>query len=155
VVRLRGERTQDELIEIYRSASLFVLAPHVLENGDRDGIPNVLMEAMSTGLPVVGTAVSGIPELIEDGRSGLLVPQRDEGALAAALARLLDPQDGPTLRAQLGAAGRERTIARFDATLHIGRMVELLQTGTAFAPEPAPLESASAARKLQAGGGRP
>lgn len=153
VVRLRGARTQDELIEIYQGAALFVLAPHVLENGDRDGIPNVLMEAMSTGLPVVATTVSGIPELIEDGESGLLVPSRDEDALADALARALDPQGGPALRARLGAAARVRAVAHFDASTHIGRMVDLLQTGAASPSGRAAL--ALVPRERHAEGGRP
>jgi len=128
VVQLQGSRTQEELLACYREADVFVLSPHVLENGDRDGIPNVLMEAMSVGLPVVATDVSGIPELIEHDRSGLLVPPRDEGALAEALERLLDPLHGHALRARLGAAGRERVIEHFDAALHLRRMVELLDT---------------------------
>src|SRR5262249_30657446 len=61
VVQLHGTRTQEELIALYREADLFVLSPQILANGDRDGIPNVLMEAMSIGLPVVATEVSGIP----------------------------------------------------------------------------------------------
>ena len=131
VVQLQGTRTQEELLARYREADLFVLSPHILENGDRDGIPNVLMEAMSVGLPVVATEVSGIPELIEHDRSGLLVPPRDEVALAEALERLLDPLHGHALRARLGSAGRARVIAHFDAAVHLRRMVELLETGGA------------------------
>jgi glycosyltransferase involved in cell wall biosynthesis len=126
LVQLQGTRRQEELIAIYREADLFVLSPQVLSNGDRDGIPNVLMEAMAVGLPVVATDVSGIPELIEHDRSGLLVPSCDEVALAGALERLLDPLDGYALRARLGAGGRERVVEHFDAALHVGRMVELL-----------------------------
>jgi glycosyltransferase involved in cell wall biosynthesis len=129
MVQMQGARRQEELIAIYREADLFVLSPHVLENGDRDGIPNVLMEAMSVGLPVVATDVSGIPELIEHDRSGLLVPPCDEVALADALERLLDPLHGRALCARLGADGRKRVIEHFDATLHLRRMVELLDTG--------------------------
>ncbi len=129
VVQLQGARTQDKLLAIYRQAALFALAPYVLESGDRDGIPNVLMEAMSVGLPVVATAVSGIPELIVDGRSGLLVPPQDETALADAMGRLLDPVHGPAFRDYLGSGGRERVVEHFDATLHLERMVDLLRTG--------------------------
>src|SRR5258708_28545415 len=120
VVQMQGARRQEELIAIYREADLFVLSPHVLENGDRDGIPNVLMEAMSAGLPVVATDISGIPELIEHDRSGLLVPPCDEGALADALERLLAPLYVLVLRARLGADGRKRVIENFDAALHLG-----------------------------------
>jgi glycosyltransferase involved in cell wall biosynthesis len=129
VVQLQGARRQEELIAIYRAADLFVLAPYILESGDRDGIPNVLMEAMSVGLPIVATAVSGIPELIKHEQSGLLVPPCDQVALAEALERLLDPLHGHALRARLGLGGRARVINHFDAALHLGRMVELLQTG--------------------------
>jgi glycosyltransferase involved in cell wall biosynthesis len=128
VVQLGGSRTQEDLIALYREADLFVLSPHVLDSGDRDGIPNVLMEAMSVGLPVVATGVSGIPELIEHDRGGLLVPPRDEVALAAALERLLDPVHGPGLRARLGAGGRHRVVEHFDADVHLRRMVALLDT---------------------------
>jgi glycosyltransferase involved in cell wall biosynthesis len=126
VVQLQGSRTQKELIDLYRESDLFVLSPYILDSGDRDGIPNVLMEAMSSGLPVVATCVSGIPELIEHDRSGLLVPPRDEIALAAALERLLDPVHGPRLRARLGSGGRHRVVEHFDADLHLTRMVQLL-----------------------------
>jgi glycosyltransferase involved in cell wall biosynthesis len=130
VVQLQGSCTQDVLIDRYREADLFVLSPHVLENGDRDGIPNVLMEAMAIGLPVVATTVSGIPELVEHDRSGLLVSPRDEFALSDALERLLDPLHGPALRARLGSGARQRVIERFDAALHLKRMVELLDRET-------------------------
>jgi glycosyltransferase involved in cell wall biosynthesis len=128
-VHLEGSRTQQELISLYREADLFVLSPYILESGDRDGIPNVLMEAMAVGLPVVATNVSGIPELIEHDRSGLLVPPRDEAALAGVLQRLLDPAHGPALRASLGSGGRRRVVEHFDADSHLERMVELLRAG--------------------------
>jgi glycosyltransferase involved in cell wall biosynthesis len=128
IVKLQGSRTQKELMALYREADLFVLSPYILESGDRDGIPNVLMEAMAVGLPAVATDVSGIPELIEHERSGLLVPPRDEVALAAALERLLDPAHGPGMRARLGFGGRRRVVEHFDANLHLRRMVELLDT---------------------------
>src|SRR5258708_32071999 len=107
VVHLQGARRQEELIALYREADLFVLSPHVLENGDRDGIPNVLMEAMSVGLPVVATDVSGIPELIEHDRSGLLVPPCDEVALPDTLERLLAPLSAPLLPARLSPPARK------------------------------------------------
>jgi len=93
----------------------------VAGDGDRDGLPNVLMEAQSQGLPCVATDVSGIPELIEDGVTGLLVPPRDRDALARALARLVGD---PALRAQLGEAGRERTLRDFSLERGIDRLVQ-------------------------------
>jgi ABC-type multidrug transport system fused ATPase/permease subunit/glycosyltransferase involved in cell wall biosynthesis len=84
-VQLVGARTQPQLLREYRRATAFCLPCRVLENGDRDGIPNVLMEAMSCGLPVVTTDISGIPELIRNGVNGLLVPPDDPAAIAEAL----------------------------------------------------------------------
>lgn len=89
IVSLLGSMTHDHLIEVYGQATLFVLAPQITENGDRDGIPNVLVEAMAAGLPVVSTTVSGIPELVEHGRTGILVQPADPAALATAIAGLL------------------------------------------------------------------
>ena len=71
----------------YRGADIFVLASKIASDGDRDGLPNVLMEAQSQGLACVATSLAGIPELIEDGVTGLLVPPGDPAALAAALSR--------------------------------------------------------------------
>jgi glycosyltransferase involved in cell wall biosynthesis len=82
----------DGLVSLYGQASVFALAPHIAEDGDRDGIPNVLAEAMAAGIPVVSTSVSGIPELIEDGRTGVLVGPRNPEALADAVEWLLRDQ---------------------------------------------------------------
>ncbi len=93
------------MLAAYRQADLFVLASKVTSDGDRDGLPNVLIEAQSQGLACIATDVSGIPELIEDGATGLLTRPGDPSALAAALAQLIgDPQR----RAALGAAGECR-----------------------------------------------
>src|SRR5437879_11876550 len=83
----------DGLVSLYGQASVFALAPHVMEDGDRDGIPNVLAEAMAAGLPVVSTRVSGIPELVEDRRTGLLVGPKDPAALDDAAAGLVKETD--------------------------------------------------------------
>jgi glycosyltransferase involved in cell wall biosynthesis len=111
-IEWRGARPQPDVLAAYRDADLFVLAAKIAADGDRDGLPNVLVEAQSQGLPCVSTDLSGIPELIDDGASGLLVPPGDRAALAAALARLITD---PTLRARLGASGEQRVRARFDA----------------------------------------
>jgi glycosyltransferase involved in cell wall biosynthesis len=111
-----GAATQDQVLARLRAADLFVLASRIADDGDRDGLPNVLMEAQSQGLACVSTAVSAIPELIRDGQTGLLVPPDDVAALATALERLIR---NPDLRQQLGAAGEARVRAVFahDATV--------------------------------------
>ncbi|MCG3163164.1 MAG: D-inositol-3-phosphate glycosyltransferase [Acidobacteria bacterium] len=121
-VKLRPAVTQEELRLIYQRATLFTLPCQITENDDRDGIPNVLVEAMAMGLPVVSTNISGIPELIEHGVSGLLAPQKDARALADAIAELLD---SPAVRRKLGAAAREKVCRLFDAEANIQKLHRL------------------------------
>ena len=102
-VRLIGARPQHEVVEQLAAAQVFALAPRVLADGDRDGVPNVVLEAMAAGVPVVATAVSGIPEVITDGVNGRLVPPERPDLLADVLGELL--QDAQ-LRARLGDGGR-------------------------------------------------
>lgn len=127
-VRLRGELGQVELREEYRRADAFCLPCRILDNGDRDGIPNVLVEAMACGAPVVTTPVSGIPELVANGVNGLLVPPDDPARLADALARLYDD---PALRARLGQAGQETVRERFDGERLAGRLALLFREAAA------------------------
>jgi glycosyltransferase involved in cell wall biosynthesis len=89
-VTLHGGIGHDRIPEVLASAGLFVLPCVVLPNQDRDGIPNTILEALASGVPVVSTAISGIPEAVRDGETGLLVPERDAEALAGALERLMD-----------------------------------------------------------------
>ncbi|MHB1568092.1 MAG: glycosyltransferase, partial [Solirubrobacteraceae bacterium] len=103
VVTLAGARNHQEIAAAYARADVFVQSSVVLANGDRDGIPNSLLEAMASGVPVVASAVAGIPEVLQDGVSGLLVKPGDAGALAGALQRCVD---SPELRRRLGAAAR-------------------------------------------------
>ena len=102
-VAFLGPQPREKVHEAYERCSLVALACRVTEDGDRDGLPVVLLEALARGLPVVTTSVVGIPELIEDRVTGLLVPPDDPEALAAAIAQLLDDRD---LARDLGAAGR-------------------------------------------------
>jgi len=110
-VTLLGAMTHDDLVGIYGQATAFALVPQIAENGDRDGIPNVLVEAMAAGLAVVSTSISGIPELIEHGRTGLLVPPNDPQAAAAALERLLHDTDA---RRNVATAAQRELKERFE-----------------------------------------
>lgn len=110
-VQLREAAPPEEVTELYRDSDIFALACVIARDGDRDGIPVVLMEAMACALPVVSTTVSGIPELVSHERNGLLVPPRDPAALADALERLI--QD-PSLRRRLGREGRRTVVEEYD-----------------------------------------
>ena len=109
-VEWRGALTQDKLLVEYRGADLFALASRVARDGDRDGLPNVLMEAQSQGLACVATRVSAIPELVRDGETGILVQDNDAPALARALESLIA---NPARRRALGLAGQSAVAARF------------------------------------------
>jgi glycosyltransferase involved in cell wall biosynthesis len=126
-VTLAGERGQAELIPIFQRAAIFALAPFVTEDNDRDGIPNVLVEAMACGLPVVSTAVAGIPELVRHGENGLMVAPRDVPALAGALAALLDDQPS---RERMGSAARTTVVAEFDLRAAAREIAALFERST-------------------------
>jgi glycosyltransferase involved in cell wall biosynthesis len=128
-VAWRGALTQDAVLAEYRAADLFALASRITGNGDRDGLPNVLVEAQSQGLACVATAVSAIPELIRDGVTGLLVPPESPAELARALALLIaDPQR----RRALGEAGRARVVREFGLERNLERLAA--KFGLARAP---------------------
>ncbi len=114
-----GAQPQDVVIAHYRSADLFVLASRIADDGDRDGLPNVLLEALSQGLAVLTTRVSAIPELIDDGVNGCLVAPRDREALAAALATLIAD---PERRLRLARAGEARVRDDFAMSRGIDRL---------------------------------
>ena len=114
-----GALARPELLARLRSADVFALASRIAGDGDRDGLPNVLLEAQSQGLPCVATRVSAIPELIEDGVTGLLAPSGDPDALAAMLGRLLR---GSGLRRRLGTAGEHRVREEFSSVAGADRL---------------------------------
>ena len=117
--------TQEELRHIYQRATVFALACQIIESGDRDGIPNVMAEAMAMELPIVSTDISGIPELVDHRVDGLLVPQKNAAALAEALAELLNDA---ALRQRLGKAAREKICRIFDAEVTVKELHRLLQS---------------------------
>lgn len=114
---------QEHLRQVYEQSTVFALPCRITDNGDRDGIPNVLAEAMAMELPVVATDISGIPELVIPGVNGLLVPQRNPAALAAAIEELLLDSG---LRERFGKAARSSVCREFDARRSILSLHELL-----------------------------
>jgi glycosyltransferase involved in cell wall biosynthesis len=114
-----GAQPQQAVLARYREADLFVMASRIAGDGDRDGLPNVLMEAQSQALPCVATAISAIPELIEHEVTGLLVPPGDPPALAAAIAGLIGEPERARL---LAAAGEQRVRERFGHATNLDRL---------------------------------
>ena len=119
----QGAKAQAEVVDAYRNADLFVLACRIADDGDRDGLPNVLMEAGSQELAVVTTAVSAVPELITDGQNGLLVKPDDPAGLARALEALIR---NPARRQQLGRQGRRIVVERFAMDAGLDRLAARL-----------------------------
>ena len=113
LVTFLGPLPQHEILELVRRATVFAAPCVVASDGDRDGLPTVLLEAMALGTPVVSTAVTGIPEIVVDGVTGLIVPERDPYALAAGLRRIVDD---PALAQRLARAARARIEADFDVS---------------------------------------
>ena len=117
----RGALSQEELLREYRAADLFVLACRIARDGDRDGLPNVLMEAQSQSLACLATRVAAIPELIDDRVTGVLVDPESPAQLAAALGDLIaDPEQ----RRRLGRAGQARLAARFGIEQNVAPLAE-------------------------------
>ena len=123
VVTLVGKLTQDQVVEQYQQADVFVLPCVVTDEGDRDGIPNVLLESMAMGVPVVSTDVSGIGELVDSGQNGLLVPERDATALAIAIGQLVN---SAALRSRLGEAGQRTVHQQFTLAQNVGDVKDYL-----------------------------
>jgi glycosyltransferase involved in cell wall biosynthesis len=122
-VRWTGPLDHPAVRDLYREHDLFVLAPRVTPDGDRDGLPNVVVEALSQGLPVVATRVAAVGEAVEDGVNGRLVPPDDPASLAAALDALAAD---PGARRRLGAGGILRIAEGWDLEAGVSRLLELL-----------------------------
>ncbi len=123
-VQLVGPLDPEALFDEYRRATVFCLPCRVARNGDRDGIPNVLLEAMACGVPVVTTAVSGIPELVSHGENGVLIPPDDAAAAAMAI---LDLHQSPAVAARLARCGQATVRERFDGDKLAADYVTLLE----------------------------
>jgi colanic acid/amylovoran biosynthesis glycosyltransferase len=124
VVELTGVVFQEHLKEYLNRADVFVLPCVTASNGDIDGIPVVLMEAMAMEIATVSTYVSGIPELMEDGQSGLLVKEKDPVALADAMQHLLADSE---LRIKLGKSGRQKIIEEFNIDKNVAQLATLFE----------------------------
>lgn len=127
-IEWRGKQAQDEVIAAMRAADLFVLPSKIAADGDRDGLPNVLMEAASQKLPILSTAVSAIPEFVTDGVHARLVPPGDPAALADAIH---DLAASPATRRRYAEAAHERLLVEFGMTCGIDRLEARLLTGLA------------------------
>ncbi len=132
VTRWLGTQPHQEVLDHYRKADLFVLGCEVAPNGDRDGIPNVVLESMAMGVPVVITRESAIPEVVINGQTGLLVSPRRPEEMAQAMRRLLTDTK---LRKTIISTARNRIICEFDnkrlieklASVYTGKIPEFRQ----------------------------
>lgn len=123
-VELTGSFFQERIKPYLARADVFVLPCITAADGDMDGVPVSLMEAMAMEIATVSTTVSGIPELIQDGGNGLLVPEKNAEALADALQRLIED---PALRRRLGQAGRQQIIRAFDVDANTEQLAALFE----------------------------
>lgn len=140
IVTLLGWKQQQEVIEVLKNSDI-LLAPSVTsQSGDQEGIPVVLMETMAMGLPIVSTLHSGIPELVEDGVSGFLVPERDVDALADKLSYLIEH---PELWSEMGQAGRAFVEEHYNIDKLNDRLVEIYQNLTGIDSETKAVMTAS------------
>ena len=137
-----GAQAQEAVLDAYRRADLFVLPCRIADDGDRDGLPNVIVEAQSQSLCVISTNVSAIPELIDNEHTGLLVPPDDALALSEAIARLMAD---PELRIRLGKAGGMKVHAAFGHEEGIAELMALFTGMHATLPQAAPRLSPSPA----------
>jgi glycosyltransferase involved in cell wall biosynthesis len=121
-IQLLGPCGYQDVIHELSETDVVVLPTAPTEAGNREGMPTVLQEAMACGLPVVASDVGGIPELVDDKRTGLLVPPRNAAALADALQLL---RDDPALRLQLGRAGRDKIVREFNLKVNTAKRAKL------------------------------
>ena len=126
-VHLIGPRPQEAVIELIQNSAVFTAPCVIGQDGNRDGLPTVLIESMALGTPCVATDVTGIPELVRDGVTGLLVAQNDPVALADALERMLDDA---VLRTNLATTARQVIERDFDITTNTAELRKLFTAGS-------------------------
>lgn len=131
-IKWHGALAQNEVLELYRDCDAFVLPCRIAPDGDRDGLPNVLVEAASQALACVSTNISGVPELIDNDVHGLLVDADDAKSLAGALAKIARE---PALRTRLGAAAESKVREQFDHNASVGQLMDLFAERGAGAPQ--------------------
>lgn len=126
-IKWRGAVDHSEVARLIRASAVFALPCVIAKDGDRDGIPVVLMEAMAAGVPCVSTDLPAIRELIANGVSGRLVPPEDHVALDQAISELMN---NPSARASIGAAGKERVESEFSTALNAERLFRVFNSAT-------------------------
>lgn len=129
-----GQRVRTEVVQLMHEADVLVVPSIPTSSGRREGLPVVLMEGMAAGLPVVASAISGIPELVDDEVTGLLVPPKDPDALAEAIGRLLDDAD---LRRRIVTGARRRVREDYDLDVISAKLAALFEEHAAV-PRAAP-----------------
>ncbi len=124
-----GTRTHEEVLAHFKTSDLFVLGCEIAENGDRDGIPNVLVESLAMGVPALSTNVSAIPEILIDGRTGMTVAPAQPEHLEKAMIRLLTDQK---LRDRLITGGKKHVRETFDNSQWIQKLAEIFRKHNAL-----------------------
>jgi len=121
-VKLLGAVTQDEVKALFKQADIFVMPSIVAKDGNRDGIPVVLMEAMASGVPVAATDVSGLPEIAIDNQTALTAPEKKSREMANAIKKLLD---NSALSIELRKRAREHIEANYDISKNVDRLIKV------------------------------
>lgn len=119
-----GTQTHEEVLVHFKASDLFVLGCEIAENGDRDGIPNVLVESLAMGVPALSPNVSAIPEILIDGKTGMTVPPSQPEYLEKAMLRMLTDEK---LRRRLIAGGQQRVKENFDNSQWIEKLAEIFR----------------------------
>ena len=121
---LLGTRTHEEVMKSFKESDIFVLGCEIAKNGDRDGIPNVLVESLAMGVPALSTKVSAIPEILIDGKTGLTVEPGQPDQLAESIKQLLTDQ---SLRKRVVTSGRELVAENFDNRIWIRQLARIFR----------------------------